>query len=348
MCIFPDRLEASARYTKYNSRKNISMDEDLQIESDSSLCRKRNSHEIDRRNTSERRRKSIEDNINSSSGSSSAGNHVNHIVSILKRKDSSNSSNTSLVTFSPSVVDSIRYGFSFYYLDTLSWILSFRTTTIRQGILKKRSSLDESRYFRSHSPSSSSADEKSCLVSNKVKALMALKRTHFFCLNILKVNRRRNSFGEINHHGILKQKSYDSNTGDSSGIGGSSGGYNTPNSGTGTVHHGILKKPSSSTPSENQYYSDSQSSHTKHVSISEAVILAAAELCKDMLIIDDGCEPISIRPSILKMDTEQQQQQQHVVNRPKPILKKNHSTENEEIRSILKTSRKSSREESFS
>lgn len=75
--------------------------------------------------------------------------------------------------------------------------------------------------------------------------------------------------------------------------------------------------------------------------------MAAAELCKDMLIIDDGNESISIRPSILKMDPDQHQQQQYV-NMPKPILKKNHSTENEEIRSILKTSRKSSREESFS
>lgn len=104
-----DRFETTVRYTKFNCRKNISMDEDLQIESDSSLCRKRNVHEIDRRPTSDRRRKSIEDNVTSNLGNSSGSNHINHIVSILKRKDSSNSSNASLVTFSPSVVETIRY-----------------------------------------------------------------------------------------------------------------------------------------------------------------------------------------------------------------------------------------------
>lgn len=287
-----------------HSRKHISMDDEIVIyESDSSLQidpRRRNIHALYNRTAHQNmsrgsgaisRRKSEEN----SSGSQPS----NQIVSILKRKDSSTSSNTSLVTFSPSVVDTE---------PTAS------RTKHRQGILKKRSSLDES--LRSHSPSSASSEsEKGCLVRN---------------------NRRRNSFEEINHHGILKQKSYDSSGGGSaagysSGIGGSSGGCNTPNS---SGVQGILKKPSL-TPSDH-----TGDQPTKHVSISEAVILAAAELCKDMIIIDDGQSDSYIKP-ILKLDYEHQHER-----RPKPILKKNHSSENEEIRSILK-SRKSSREESF-
>jgi hypothetical protein len=179
--------------------------------------------------------------------------------------------------------------------------------------------LDESRYSRS--PSSASSDEKGCLVKN---------------------HRRRNSSEELNHHGILKQKSYDSSGGGSaaggysSGICGSSGGCNTPNStASSSGVHGILKKPSL-TPSDHSHDAPT----TKHVSISEAVILAAAELCKDMIIIDDTSNDSSYIKPILKPDSDY-----HEI-RPKPILKKNHSSENEEIRSILK-SRKSSREDSW-
>lgn len=291
--------------SKHRHRKeSLEFDDEIVIyESDSSLLidpRRRNIHAINRtthqsmtRGTAISRRKSEEN--------SSATQPSNQIVSILKRKDSSTSSNVSLVTFSPNVID----------IEPTT-----RRTAHRQGILKKRSSLDESLRYRSHSPSSASSEsEKGCLVRN---------------------NRRRNSSEEINHHGILKQKSYDSSGGGSaagysSGIGGSSGGYNTPNSSSGV--QGILKKPSL-TPS-----SDQHDQPTKHVSISEAVILAAAELCKDMIIIDDNQSESYIKP-ILKLECEHQQR------RPKPILKKNHSSENEEIRSILK-SRKSSREESF-
>lgn len=205
------------------------------------------------------RRKSSEDGITA----------TNHIVSILKKKDhnesSSASSNASPVTFSSSVVDTPTRSAS------------------RQGILKKRSSLDESRYSRSHSP-----DERSVLIRTP----------------------RRNSLEEL-QHGILKQRSYDSKTDLS-------------------VHsepHGILKKKENCTPSETAY--------PKHVSISEAVILAAAELCKDAVGSDDEYE---IRP-ILKQDTP-------TISTPRPILKKKYSSESEEIRPILKTSRKSSREES--
>ena len=290
------------------SRKHISMDDEIVIyESDSSLQidpRRRNIHAMySSRSNHQMNRSAVTAISRRKSEENSTSQPSNNIVSILKRKDSSTSSNASLVTFSPNVID----------MEPTS-----RRPTHRQGILKKRSSLDESlRFSRSHSPSSASSaeSEKGCLV---------------------KSTRRRNSSEELNHHGILKQKSYDSSGGGSaagysSGIGGSSGGYNTPNSVSSV--QGILKKPSL-TPS------DPHDQPTKHVSISEAVILAAAELCKDMIIIDDG-QSEYIKP-ILKMDNEHSQPER----RPKPILKKNHSTENEEIRSILK-SRKSSREESF-
>ncbi|XP_055913672.1 uncharacterized protein LOC129947223 isoform X7 [Eupeodes corollae] len=206
---------------------------------------------------------------------------TNHIVSILKKKDqadsSSTSSNASPVTFASTTMDT-------------------PTRTKRQGILKKRSSLDESRYYsRSHSP-----DERSILVKSA----------------------RRNSLEET-QHGILKQSSYESKS------------DGCPSA---EPHHGILKKKdSTSTPSESSHPS-------KHVSISQAVILAAAELCKD-IVTSSSSPPTSndseydnIRP-ILKVDSQE-------IRAPKPILKKKSSSETEEIRPILKTSRKSSREES--
>lgn len=288
------------------SRKHISLDDEIVIyESDSSLQidpRRRNIHAMYSNRTTHQNlsRGSAAISRRMSEESSSTTQPSNQIVSILKRKDSSTSSNASLVTFSPNVID----------IESTE----ARRPTHRQGILKKRSSLDES--LRSHSPSSASSEsERGCLVRN---------------------NRRRNSSEDINHHGILKQKSYDSSGGGSaysSGIGGgSSGGCNTPNTPNSSVQ-GILKKPSL-TPSD-----QSSDQPTKHVSISEAVILAAAELCKDMIIIDDSQSESYIKP-ILKLDNDHQQH----ARKPKPILKKNHSSENEEIRSILK-SRKSSREE---
>jgi hypothetical protein len=289
--------------SKRQSRKHISLDDEIVIyESDSSLQidpRRRNIHAMYSSRSNHQMNRATATAISRRKSEENSAQPSNNIVSILKRKDSSTSSNASLVTFSPNVID----------MEPTT-----RRSTQRQGILKKRSSLDESmRYSRSHSPSSASSEsEKGCLVKN---------------------NRRRNSSEELNHHGILKQKSYDSSGGGSaagysSGIGGSSGGYNTPNSTSGV--QGILKKPSL-TPS------DPHEQPAKHVSISEAVILAAAELCKDMIIVDDG-QSEYIKP-ILKMESQMER-------RPKPILKKNHSSENEEIRSILK-SRKSSREESF-
>lgn len=213
----------------------------------------------------------------SSEESSSSSSATNHIVSILKKKDhnesSSASSNASPVTFSSSVVDTPT-----------------RTSSSKQGILKKRSSFDESRYSRSHSP-----DERSILVRTP----------------------RRNSLEEMQHAGgggILKQRSYEIKSDAGTTV------TNEP--------HGILKKKETSTPSEAGY--------PKHVSISEAVILAAAELCKGAAAGSDG--EFEIRP-ILKQDTP-------TISTPRPILKKKYSSETEEIRPILKSSRKSSREES--
>ncbi|XP_055620077.1 uncharacterized protein LOC129764714 isoform X3 [Toxorhynchites rutilus septentrionalis] len=223
------------------------------------------------------RAKSMEESHLASSGSPAS----NHIVSILKRKtvesNSSASSNASPVTFSPSVVDTpVR-------------------STRKQGILKKRCSLDESRYSRSHSP-----DDRSILVKHT----------------------RRNSFEDGTQHGILKQKSYESKE-DVCTTSGSTSAVNS------IVSHGILKKKtdSSSTSTPNE--------QTKHVSISQAVILAAAEICQDMLL--DSEHDHEIRP-ILKSDSQP-------LPTPKPILKKKYSSESEEIRPILKSSRKSSREE---
>lgn len=256
--------EENFRFNEYGLRRNV----------ESMLPAAKKDQSTDALNIaadSSNRKKSLDSLRRKSSEENSA---TNHIVSILKKKDyndsSSASSNASPVTFSSSVVDTPT------------------RSTSKQGILKKRSSLDESRYSRSHSP-----DERSILVRTP----------------------RRSSLEEL-QPGILKQKSYDSKSGSITNI----------------EPHGILKKKETSTPSEN---------YPKHVSISEAVILAAAELCKTALICD-GSSPSSIDHDIkpiLKQDTP-------TVSTPRPILKKKQSSETEEIRPILKTSRKSSREES--
>ncbi|EDV38699.2 uncharacterized protein Dana_GF24919, isoform G [Drosophila ananassae] len=224
----------------------------------------------------------------------------NQIVSILKKKEhglgechSSASSNPSPVTFSSSVVDPPLAGAA--------------ARSKRQGILKKRSSLDESRYYsRSHSP-----DERSILIKSA----------------------RRNSLEESSGaglstaqaHGILKQSSYDSSKSDG-----------CP-SATESQPHSILKKKDSlSTPSDGGCH--------KHVSISQAVTLAAAELAAhDGMAVEDTGEEHEIRP-ILKQESTSSEE---AVRPPKPILKKKSfgEADEHEIRPILKSSRKSSREE---
>ncbi|XP_054733796.1 pneumococcal serine-rich repeat protein-like isoform X3 [Anastrepha obliqua] len=234
----------------------------------------------------------------------------NHIVSILKKKDhiagesSSASSNASPVTFSANVVDTPT------------------TKQKRAGILKKRSSLDESRYYsRSHSP-----DERSILIKSA----------------------RRNSLEETaglqqqqqqqQQHGILKQSSYESSKSDG-----------CPSATEPHPHSILKKKDSTSTPSDGGTHAP------KHVSISQAVKMAAAELCRQTA--DSQCanteheesgytpnnEEYEIRP-ILKLESASSDD---VMRPPKPILKKKSSGDSDEyeIRPILKTSRKSSREE---
>lgn len=315
--------QSSTHTTRYR-KKHISLDDEIVIyESDSSLVESRrrfsnskinNYHQLQqpfimysRLSSDNQVRASVAISRHKSEENPSSLIHQpsNQIVSILKRKDSAGTStgnqgnqSPSLVTFSPNVKDA----------ETSATARNAH----RQGILKKRSSLDESsRRYRSHSPSSAASSE-----------------SERGCLRKSKSYRRRNSCEEIHHQGILKQKSYESTGYSSSGA----SGVNTPNSITGV--QGILKKPSL-TPSD--HFNDHVT--TKHVSISEAVILAAAELCKDM-VIDDSHEPYYIKP-ILKLDNDHHNS--HEARPPKPILKK-HSSESEEIRSILK-SRKSSREE---
>ncbi|XP_020814393.1 mucin-5AC-like isoform X1 [Drosophila serrata] len=226
----------------------------------------------------------------------------NQIVSILKKKEhglgdcnSSASSNASPVTFSSSVMDPPLAGAA--------------ARCKRQGILKKRSSLDESRYYsRSHSP-----DERSILIKSA----------------------RRNSLEEAGTglspahqgHGILKQSSYDSSKSDG-----------CPSANESQPHSILKKKDSLSTPSDGGCH--------KHVSISQAVTLAAAELAAHDggSTLEDGTEEPEIRP-ILKQESTSSEE---AVRPPKPILKKKsfgEADEPEMIRPILKSSRKSSREE---
>nr|XP_044250541.1 serine-rich adhesin for platelets isoform X2 [Drosophila takahashii] len=222
----------------------------------------------------------------------------NQIVSILKKKEhglgdcnSSASSNPSPVTFSSSVMDNPLAGAS---------------RCKRQGILKKRSSLDESRYYsRSHSP-----DERSILIKSA----------------------RRNSLEEAGTglspaqaHGILKQSSYDSSKSDG-----------CPSANESQPHSILKKKDSLSTPSDGGCH--------KHVSISQAVTLAAAELAAhDGVTFGEDGEEHDIRP-ILKQESTSSEE---AVRPPKPILKKKSfgEADEHEIRPILKSSRKSSREE---
>ncbi|XP_030081129.1 uncharacterized protein LOC111597740 isoform X3 [Drosophila hydei] len=225
----------------------------------------------------------------------------NQIVSILKKKEhafgecnSSASSNASPVTFSANVLDTP---------------LATNSRSKRQGILKKRSSLDESRYYsRSHSP-----DERSILIKSA----------------------RRNSLEEAGitlssgqAHGILKQSSYESTKSDG-----------CPSANESQPHSILKKKDSLSTPS------DGGSHISKHVSISQAVTLAAAELAAhdgSLAGIEDS-EEHEIRP-ILKQESTSSEE---AARPPKPILKKKSfgEADEHEIRPILKSSRKSSREE---
>ncbi|XP_036670791.2 streptococcal hemagglutinin isoform X15 [Drosophila suzukii] len=284
---------------KFNERTKTDLAEIKKIAEQSEVQQQQPSVDESQKMSAIMRRKSTDENGAVAGGlpNQNSPPAPNQIVSILKKKEhgmgdcnSSASSNPSPVTFSSSVMDNPLAG---------------AARCKRQGILKKRSSLDESRYYsRSHSP-----DERSILIKSA----------------------RRNSLEEAGTglspaqaHGILKQSSYDSSKSDG-----------CP-SATESQPHSILKKKDSlSTPSDGGCH--------KHVSISQAVILAAAELAAhDGITFEDG-EEHEIRP-ILKQESTSSEE---AVRPPKPILKKKSfgEADEHEIRPILKSSRKSSREE---
>lgn len=187
------------------------------------------------------------------------------------------------------------------------------THSSKQGILKKRSSLDESRYYsRSHSP-----DERSILIK-------AARR------NSLEASAADQLF-----HGILKHSN------SNHPLESKSDGCPSVNE---SIPQGILKKRDSP--------HSALSNQSKHVSISQAVILAAAELsasAENHSSFNDEFSDLSLDPHDIKpilKESSQSFDSQESIKAPKPILKKNLSSETEEIRPILKSSRKSSREES--
>ncbi|RZC38334.1 supervillin, partial [Asbolus verrucosus] len=226
-------------------------------------------------------------------------------VSILKRKVSqddhtkpegaSSSTHTPPVTFSPSVVEPA-------------------TTNRKQGILKKRRSLDESQVMRHRSCSPDVAnkapDSRSILKNQRRSSLEELTRTQS---------------PEMQLHGILKRKtSRNEDDVDHS--------LNSP--------QGILKRRSGAS-------SAGSTGNTPHVSITTAVILAAAGGAEMVL------EPEIVKPILKKksFSEEHSYSESSHSEAPKPILKKKSSTDTDDCderpkKPILKTSRNSLERES--
>lgn len=236
-------------------------------------------------------------------------------VSILKRKSinedivMANSSNHTIasppVTFSPSVMES----------------QNCRTDTRqRQGILKKRRSLDESQVARrrSCSPEVSFADDGT---SETNKPILKNRRS-----SLEDVIRNRSPDGHI--HGILKRK-----------ISREDDLHNDELSHGSPEPHGILKRKSNS--------SSSSSTASSHVSITQAVLLAAAGGAE---IVEDEKE--IVRPILKKKSFSEERPCLVVIptETPKPILKKK-SIEHDDFeldlpkKPILKTSKKLSSDE---
>ncbi|KAL1518089.1 hypothetical protein ABEB36_001766 [Hypothenemus hampei] len=218
----------------------------------------------------------------------------NNPISILKRNKVGGEENktelqTPPVTFSPNVIDPV-------------------TTNRKQGILKKRRSLDESTVMRHRSCSpdvaNKSSDSKSILKNQRRSSLEELR-----CLQ---------SPDPQQIQGILKRKSSRNEEEDS-------------------PHHGILKRRSGAS-------SAGSTNGTPHVSITTAVILAAAEGAE--MILDPIQDPVK---PILKKKSFSEEQSSYSdslsFDGPKPILKKKSSTDTDDgddskpKRPILKLSR---------
>lgn len=224
----------------------------------------------------------------------SASNPTSSVpVSILKRKVSQEETKPEgaipPVTFSPSVVE-------------------HSGSNRRQGILKKRRSLDESQVLRhrSCSPDVASAerDSRSILKNQRRSSLEDICRTRS---------------PDFHLQGILKRKTSRNDEDPDHSL-------NSP--------QGILKRRSGAS-------SAGSSSTTSHVSITTAVILAAA----------DGAEMIleppydAVKPILKKKSFSDEHPNESLVHDPpKPILKKKSSTDTDDSeekpkRPILKTAK---------
>ncbi|KAF5294574.1 hypothetical protein FQA39_LY13333 [Lamprigera yunnana] len=207
-------------------------------------------------------------------------------ISILKRKVSldgfrtrsgSPPMNTPPVTFSPSVIDP-------------------STNRKRQGILKKRRSLDESQVLRHRSCSSEVA------VDGRTDSRSILKNQRRSSLEEI----LRNRSPESGLHGILKRRTFRHDYDIDPPI-------NSPEP------HSILKRRSGSS-------STGSITHSPHVSIATAVILAAAGGAEMVLEPNELVKPILKKKSFSEDSTIDNS----VVEVPKPILKKKSSTDTDE------------------